>query len=69
MCYNGHKEFKQCGTGKGALNMTKGKKTTQQERAKISNKIFFCFFTVYLTGGTSETDHIRGDCDIFLRMR
>ncbi len=39
MCYNGHKEFKQCGTGKGALNMTKGKKTTQQERAKI---VAFC---------------------------
>lgn len=39
MCYNGHKEFKQCGTGKGALYMTKGKKTTQQERAKI---VAFC---------------------------
>ena len=36
---NGHKEFKQCGTGKGALYMTKGKKTTQQERAKI---VAFC---------------------------
>ena len=39
MCYNGHKEFKQCETGKGALYMTKGKKTTQQERAKI---VAFC---------------------------
>ena len=39
MCYNGHKEFKQCRTGKGALYMTKGKKTTQQERAKI---VAFC---------------------------
>ena len=34
-----HKEFKQCETGKGALYMTKGKKTTQQERAKI---VAFC---------------------------
>ena len=39
MCYNGHKEFKQCETGKGALYMTKGKKTTQQERTKI---VAFC---------------------------
>lgn len=39
MCYNGHKEFKQRRIAKGALYMTKGKKTTQQERAKI---VAFC---------------------------
>lgn len=39
MCYNGHKEFKQFRIVKGELYMTKGKKTTQQERANI---VAFC---------------------------
>jgi len=34
-CYNGHKEFRQSSTARGELYMTKGKKTTQQERAEI----------------------------------
>lgn len=35
-CYNGHKEeFKRPSGAKGALYMTKGKKTSQQERAEI----------------------------------
>lgn len=38
-CYNGHKEFKQPSAARGALYMTKGKKTTQQERAEI---VAFC---------------------------
>ena len=38
-CYNGHKEFKQRSTAREALYMTKGKKTTQQERAQI---VAFC---------------------------
>ncbi len=39
ICYNGHKEFKQPSAARGALYMTKGKKTTQQERAEI---VAFC---------------------------
>ena len=39
MCYNGHKEFKRPSAAKGALYMTKGKKTTQQERVEI---VAFC---------------------------
>lgn len=38
-CYNGHKEFKRPSVARGALYMTKGKKTTQQERAEI---VAFC---------------------------
>ena len=38
-CYNGHKEFKRPSVAGGALYMTKGKKTTQQERAEI---VAFC---------------------------
>lgn len=38
-CYNGHKEFRQLSAARGALYMTKGKKTTQQERAEI---VAFC---------------------------
>ena len=39
MCYNGHKEFRWRSAAKGVLYMTKGKKTTQQERAEI---VAFC---------------------------
>ena len=39
ICYNGHKEFKRPSAERGALYMTKGKKTTQQERAEI---VAFC---------------------------
>ena len=38
-CYNGHKEFKRPSAERGALYMTKGKKTTRQERAEI---VAFC---------------------------
>ena len=39
-CYNGQKEFKQPSAAmRGALYMTKGRKTTQQERAEI---VAFC---------------------------
>lgn len=38
-CYNGHKECKRPSVARGALYMTKGKKTTQQERAEI---VAFC---------------------------
>ena len=37
--YNGHKEFKECTSAKGEIYMTKGRKTTQEERAEI---VAFC---------------------------
>ena len=37
--YNGHREFKECIRTKGEIYMTKGRKTTQEERAKI---VAFC---------------------------
>ena len=38
-CYNGHRKFKRPSAARGALYMTKAKKTTQQERAEI---VAFC---------------------------
>ena len=38
-CYNGHKEFKVRSSARGEIYMTKGRKTTQQERAQI---VAFC---------------------------
>ncbi len=37
--YNGHREFKEHSTSKGEIYMTKGRKTTQEERAEI---VAFC---------------------------
>ena len=37
--YNGHKEFKERSIAKGEIYMTKGRKTTQEERAEI---VAFC---------------------------
>ena len=37
--YNGHKEFKEPSSAKGEIYMTKGRKTTQEERAEI---VAFC---------------------------
>ena len=39
MWYNGHREFKERSSAKGEIYMTKGRKTTQEERAKI---VAFC---------------------------
>ena len=39
MWHNGHKEFKERSSAKGELYMTKGRKTTQEERAEI---VAFC---------------------------
>ena len=39
MWYNGHKEFKERSSSKGEIHMTKGRKTTQEERAEI---VAFC---------------------------
>ena len=38
-CYNGHKEFKVRSSARGEIYMTKGRKTTQEERAQI---VAFC---------------------------
>lgn len=38
-CYNGHKKYKRHSATRGVLYMTKGKKTTQQERVAI---VAFC---------------------------
>lgn len=38
-CYNGHKDFKEHYGARGAIYMTKGRKTTQEERAQI---VAFC---------------------------
>ena len=42
MWYNGHREFKERSSAKGEIYMTKGRKTTQEERAKI---VAFCIAT------------------------
>ena len=39
MWYNGHKEFREPSSAKGEIYMTKGRKTTQEERAEI---VAFC---------------------------
>ena len=39
MWYNGHKEFKELSSAKGEIYMTKGRKTTQEERVEI---VAFC---------------------------
>ena len=39
MWYNGHKEFKELSSAKGEIYMTKGRKTTQEERSEI---VAFC---------------------------
>lgn len=39
MWYNGHKEFKERSSAKGEIYMTKGRKTSQEERAEI---VAFC---------------------------
>ncbi len=38
-CYNGHKDFKECTGARGEIYMTKGRKTTQEERSQI---VAFC---------------------------
>ena len=38
-CYNGHKDFERRSSARGEIYMTKGRKTTQEERAQI---VAFC---------------------------
>lgn len=39
ICYNGHKDFRERSGARGDIYMTKGRKTTQEERAQI---VAFC---------------------------
>ena len=52
MWYNGHREFKERTSAKGEIYMTKGRKTTQEERAKI---VAFCIEHNYDYALTVET--------------
>jgi transposase-like protein len=52
MWYNGHREIKERTSAKGEIYMTKGRKTTQEERAKI---VAFCIEHNYDYGLTVET--------------
>ena len=52
MWYNGHKEFKERSSAKGEIYMTKGRKTTQEERAEM---VAFCIDHNYDYGLTVET--------------
>jgi len=52
MWYNGHKEFKELSSAKGEIYMTKGRKTTHEERAEI---VAFCIEHGKDYGLTAET--------------
>ena len=51
-CYNGHKEMRRPSGAKGEIYMTKGRKTTQEERAQI---VAFCIAHGKDYGLTVET--------------
>ena len=53
--YNGHKEFKERSSAKGERYMTKGRKTTQEERAEI---VAFCIEHNKDYGLTVETYNV-----------
>ncbi|MBO5273352.1 MAG: transposase [Clostridia bacterium] len=55
MWYNGHKEFKERSRAKGEIHMTKGRKTTQEERAEI---VAFCIEHNKDYGLTVETYNV-----------
>ena len=55
MWYNGHREFKERSRAKGEIYMTKGRKTTQEERAEI---VAFCIEHNYDYGLTVETYNV-----------
>ena len=50
--YNGHREFKECSSARGEIYMTKGRKTTQEERVEI---VAFCIENGKDYGLTVET--------------
>lgn len=53
--YNGHKEYKERSSAKGEIYMTKGRKTTQEERAEI---VAFCIEHNKDYGLTVETYNV-----------
>ena len=53
--YNGHREYKERSSAKGEIYMTKGRKTTQEERAEI---VAFCIEHNYDFGLTVETYNV-----------
>ena len=53
--YNGHREFKERTSAKGEIYMTKGRKTTQEERAEI---VAFCIEHGKDYGLTVETYNV-----------
>lgn len=55
MWYNGHKEFKERSSAKGEIYMTKGRKTTQEERVEI---VAFCIEHRKDYGLTVETYNV-----------
>ena len=55
MWYNGHREFKERSSAKGEIYMTKGRKTTQEERAEI---VAFCLEHNKDYGLTVETYNV-----------
>ena len=55
MWYNGHREFKKRSSAKGEIYMTKGRKTTQEERAEI---VAFCIEHNKDYGLTVETYNV-----------
>ena len=55
MWYNGHKEFKEPSSAKGEIYMTKGRKTTQEERTEI---VAFCIEHGKDYGLTVETYNV-----------
>ena len=55
MCYNGHREYKERSFAKGDIYMTKGRKTTQEERAEI---VAFCIEHGKDYGLTVETYNV-----------
>ena len=55
MWYNGHKEFKERSAAKGEIYMTKGRKTTQEERSEI---VAFCIEHNKDYGLTVETYNV-----------
>ena len=53
--YNGHRKYKERSSAKGEIYMTKGRKTTQEERAEI---VAFCIEHNYDYGLTVETYNV-----------
>ena len=53
--YNGHREFKERSSAKGEIYMTKGRKTTQEERVEI---VAFCIEHGKDYGLTTETYNV-----------